>query len=294
MIRVVGVGVICGAAHGAGALLDVLDASTASNTKRTTPSNRIEDFDVTKYLDLRGLRPLSRASQLACIAATDALDQADHTGAGVALGTQWGSIDPLIDFNRVVMTQGASRVMPMAFPNVVVNVHAGYVAQFFALSGPNLTLCGVDGGTDAIVEAVAMLELGRSKMMLAGGCEDVGEHSTSEQGEGAAMLLLERVERDQHGVEVTVGVSGEASAAVRSALDGAMPEVVWNCGSEKVLDVSAGVVRHVDDVMGDCRAVNVPAACVAAVESVRRTAGSAVVVSSSGSGVTAIAFRRSS
>ena len=60
----------------------------------------------------------------------------------VVLGTRFASIEPLVEFNRVAVTDGPGLVNPSSFPNVVVNAHAGYLGILFGLAGPNVTLCG--------------------------------------------------------------------------------------------------------------------------------------------------------
>ena len=163
------------------------------------------DFDVADHLQLRGLRPLARASLLACVAAAKALRHPEPLPAApercaVVLGTRFASIEPLVDFNRVAVTEGPALVNPSSFPNVVVNAHAGYVGILFGLSGPNVTLCGEAAGLDALGHALDLLELGRADAVLAGGVEAYG--ATLSEGlrrtgagaleEAAAFVLLGR------------------------------------------------------------------------------------------------------
>ncbi len=161
------------------------------------------DFDVTKHLQLRGLRPLARASRLACVAAAAALRHPEPLPAApercaVVLGTRFASIEPLVEFNRAALTDGPGLVNPSSFPNVVVNAHAGYLGILFGLAGPNVTLCGEAAGLDAFAQALDLLELGRADAVLAGGVEAYGETlfeglrraGADEPEEAAAFLLL--------------------------------------------------------------------------------------------------------
>ena len=163
------------------------------------------DFDVDEHLQLRGLRPLSRASRLACVAAATALRHpqpppAARERCAVVLGTRFASIEPLVEFNRVALTDGPGLVNPSNFPNVVVNAHAGYLGILFGLAGPNVTLCGETAGLDALGQALDLLELGRADAVLAGGVEAYGETlfdglrraGADEPEEAAAFLLLAR------------------------------------------------------------------------------------------------------
>lgn len=163
------------------------------------------DFDVAEHLDLRGLRPLSRASRLACVAAAAALRHpaplpAPPERCAVVLGTRFASIEPLVEFNRVAVTDGPGLVNPSSFPNVVVNAHAGYLGILFGLKGPNVTVCGETAGFDAFGHALDLLELGRADAVLAGGVEAYGETlyeglrrvGAGEPDEAAAFLVLGR------------------------------------------------------------------------------------------------------
>ena len=164
----------------------------------------IEGFDVSEHLQMRGLRPLSRASRLACVAAAAALDypralELDPSRCAVVVGSRWGHIDPLFEFEQTAAADGPALVNPSHFPNVVANVHAGYLAILFGLSGPNVTLCGPGAGMEAIGLGLDLLDLGRADAVLAGGVEALGPALLEAEtrsggepapGEGAAFVLL--------------------------------------------------------------------------------------------------------
>jgi hypothetical protein len=166
---------------------------------------KIDDFDARAYLEMRGLRSLSRATLLAAVAADAALaSAADAAGnperEGVVLGTRWASLEPLFDFERTAARDGPGLVNPAHFPNVVVNSHAGYLGILFRRAGPNVTVCGAAAGLEAIGQALDLLLLDRSDGVLAGGVEALGGpvllglEATAADGaeEGAALLLLAR------------------------------------------------------------------------------------------------------
>jgi 3-oxoacyl-(acyl-carrier-protein) synthase len=188
------------------------------------------DFDVAEHLQLRGLRPLARASRLACVAAAAALRHPSPLPAApercaVVLGTRFASIEPLVDFNRVALTDGPGLVNPSSFPNVVVNAHAGYLGILFGLAGPNVTLCGESAGLEAIEQAFDLLELGRADVVLAGGVEAYGETlfeglrraGADELEEAAAFVLLSQSGSDL-GFDRDDVRAGGATAAAAGAL----------------------------------------------------------------------------
>lgn len=155
-------------------------------------------------LGLRGVRPLARAARLACVAAAEALaslpSQQARERVAIVVGTRFASLEPLVEFDRRAAVDGPGLVSPQAFPNVVVNAHAGYLGILFGLSGPNVTLCGAAAGAEAIEAAGDLLELRRADAVLAGGVEALGP--TLVEGlrragepvpaEAAAFLLLAR------------------------------------------------------------------------------------------------------
>ena len=193
------------------------------------------DFDVSEHLQLRGLRPLARASRLACVAAAAALRHPEPLPAtrercAVVLGTRFASIEPLVEFNRAAITDGPALVNPSSFPNVVVNAHAGYLGILFGLAGPNVTLCGETAGLEALGQALDLLELGRAEIVLAGGVEAYGDmlfeglrRAGEEEPEEAAAFVL--VGREGMGptleraalAEYGAGAAAGALAAVRAA-----------------------------------------------------------------------------
>jgi hypothetical protein len=157
----------------------------------------VPDETLASGLTLRGLRPLSRAARLAMAAAAQVLPPGSPAGErdAVVLGSAWASVDPLADFVRVAAREGEDRVFPMAFPNTVVSVHAGYVGSLLGLTGPVLAPCGPHAGLEAVLEAVRLLAHGRADRVLAVGAEASGgvvAAASPSTGEAAAALRLSR------------------------------------------------------------------------------------------------------
>lgn len=156
---------------------------------------RVDDLLLSESLALRGLRPLSRTARLAMAVAARVLPPASATGPGdaVVLGSSRSSVAPLAEFVQVAAELGANQVFPMAFPNTVVSVHAGYVATLLGCSGPVLAPCGEHTGLEAMVEACALLEGGRADRVLAIGA-DAAEPTVlaaaPDAAEGAASILV--------------------------------------------------------------------------------------------------------
>ena len=169
----------------------------------------IQDFDVKRYLDRKGVRDLSRTSQLACSAAAAnarGLFGVAAEDVGVVLGSAWGSLSTVITFEREAHLQGARFVDPILFTETVSNVPAGQVAILHGWSAFNATVSsGSASGLAGLRQALAFLEEGRGEVAVAGGADEInwplvtalqrraGSAGTSGavMGEGACFLTIE-------------------------------------------------------------------------------------------------------
>lgn len=212
----------------------------------------VADDVLAAALSLRGLRPLSRTARLAMVAAAEVFAPGTPAGArdGVVLGSAWASVDPLADFVRVAARDGEDRVFPMAFPNTVTSVHAGYVATLLGLTGPAVSPCGPHAGLEAVVEALALLDSGRADRVLAVGAEARGAvvaAAAPRHGDAAAALRLSGTPEADGAAAV---VTGCWTARDRGALPGdALRSATWV--DEPLLGAAAGalaVARAVEHV----------------------------------------------
>lgn len=209
-------------------------------------------FDAGTLLGRRKAWRLDRASQLALVAAAEAvadsgLDPAVWDGArvGVVLGCGFGGVATWERQYDVLRERGPSKVSPMTVPMHVLNMTAGYVAMEYGARGPNLvtaTACA-SGGT-AIGTARELLRSGRCDVVITGGTEasltplvsaafsQMGALSRRTDaiegasrpfdtgrdgfvlGEGAAVLILESAEHARgRGAFVHAYVSGYGASA---------------------------------------------------------------------------------
>lgn len=176
------------------------------------------------HLEGGNLRPLDRTGRLAAAAAGLALEDAgwsaelrEEREVGLSLGTMFGSVKTIAEFDRRALVAGPQYVKPFDFANSVINAAAGQAAIWHGLRGPNAT---VAGGTTAGLQALAygrdLIATGRAETVVAGGAEELcaesffgfarsGALATREAdavpfhverkgfllGEGAALLVLE-------------------------------------------------------------------------------------------------------
>lgn len=144
-------------------------------------AGEITDFQPQEFLGPKGLRTLDRSTKLAASGARLALSDASLTiteensaDIGVTLGTVLGSISSISDFDKEALVDGARYVNPALFPNTVINSPASQVSIKFNIKGFNTTIStGFCAGLDAINYAADFIRLGRAKIVLAGGVEEL-------------------------------------------------------------------------------------------------------------------------
>jgi 3-oxoacyl-[acyl-carrier-protein] synthase II len=186
-------------------------------------------------------RQLDRTGHLATLAAKRALAAATATGvpldktAGLCLGTMFGSLKTICEFDRRALAAGPQYAKPMDFANSVINAAAGQVAIWHGLEGVNATISGgPSAGLQAIAWAAELVRRGRASALLAGGADEVCDDAqlafgkrgdlTRDQArpfdarrdgfrlaEGAALVLLEGDVRDAEG-RAAAEIVGWASA----------------------------------------------------------------------------------
>jgi 3-oxoacyl-[acyl-carrier-protein] synthase II len=156
----------------------------------TTPFNvhiagEISDFDPLMFLGKKGLRTLDRSTRLISSAAKLAIDDAnlqitdDNTNSiGVSVGTTFGSLHSISQFDREGLIEGPKYVNPSHFPNTVINSPASQVSIRFKIKGFNTTIStGFCASLDAVSYAADFIRLDRADVVLAGGVEELCEET---------------------------------------------------------------------------------------------------------------------
>ena len=156
---------------------------TSSCPVRT--AGEIRDFDPVVYLGKKGLRDLDRSARLVCSAAKLAIDDAcfqvtddNSRSIGVSVGTTFGSLHSISQFDRAGLLEGPRYVNPSHFPNTVLNSPASRVSIRFNIKGFNTTIStGFCASLDALSYAADFIQLRRAKAVLAGGVEEFCEET---------------------------------------------------------------------------------------------------------------------
>ncbi|MEM7050024.1 MAG: beta-ketoacyl synthase N-terminal-like domain-containing protein [Acidobacteriota bacterium] len=140
----------------------------------------IADFSPREHLGPGNLRALDRTSRLATCGVQKALDAGTwgdngaREGLGLVLGTMFGSIRTISEFDRRCLEAGPQYVKPLDFANSVINAAAGQAAIWHRLPGINATLTGGPmAGLQAIGYGADRIRRGRSRSLLAGGAEEL-------------------------------------------------------------------------------------------------------------------------
>jgi 3-oxoacyl-[acyl-carrier-protein] synthase II len=148
-------------------------------------AGEITDFDALSFLGKKGLRDLDRSTRLICSAAKLAIDDskieitenATHS-MGVSIGTTFGSLHSISQFDRSGLIEGPRFVNPSHFPNTVINSPASQVSIRFKIKGFNTTIStGFCASLDAVSYAADFIRLNRADVVLAGGVEELCEET---------------------------------------------------------------------------------------------------------------------
>ena len=139
------------------------------------------DVSVEDFIDKRELRRLDRFTQLALVAGHLALqdsglelDKEDRTRIGTLVGTGIGGMVTWQEQSRVLFEKGGTRLSPFFIPMMIANMASGQMAMKYGLMGPSstvVTACAT--GSDAIGNALRVIQLGEADIMLTGGTEAV-------------------------------------------------------------------------------------------------------------------------
>jgi 3-oxoacyl-[acyl-carrier-protein] synthase II len=270
-VVITGLGVLCPAGNGKEQVWAALLAGRSGVARITLfdPSpypiqfaGEVKDFDPSTLASAKELRRMDRASLLALAAARQAVEDAglrpadlEEETTGVFIGSAAGGFQQLLEQHQVLLERGPRRVSPFFIQNMLADSPAGHVAIALGLRGPNMAVVSACAtGTQAIGEAVHVIERGDAEVMLAGGTEAPihpvilsgfavmhalgGSNEAPERAscpftldrtgfvlsEGAAVVVLETLERARaRGAFVYAEVAG--SAATCDAFDmAAAPE----------------------------------------------------------------------
>jgi len=217
-------------------------------------AGEVIDFDPLSFLGKKSIRDLDRSTKLICSATKLAIDDSkleiteyNTHSIGVSIGTTFGSLHSISQFDQTGLIEGPRFVNPSHFPNTVINSPASQVSIRFKIKGFNTTIStGFCASLDAVSYAADFIRLNRTNVVLTGGveelCEEIflgfhnlkylsgtngtepmccpfdGRRSGTILSEGAAVLVLESEEYAlTRGANILAQVLGYANAFDPSA-----------------------------------------------------------------------------
>lgn len=142
----------------------------------------VKDFRPGDYIDRKELRKMDRYTQLAMVAAMEAvgdsgidLDTVDKNRIGVIYGVGIGGIhtfeEEVLYYGQVKDEQGP-KFNPFFIPKMIADIAAGQISIHFGFHGPNYTTTSAcASSSNALADAFNLIRLGKADIILGGGAE---------------------------------------------------------------------------------------------------------------------------
>ena len=138
------------------------------------------DFEPSEFLSIKEARRLDRFSQLAVVAADEALGQAgwvpdvpyDPMRVGCVIATGIGGIHTIESQHDVMRDRGAKLISPLGIPQFMPNAAAAAVSMRHGIRGQSYgVVSACAGGAHAIGNALRMIQYGDADAAVCGGSE---------------------------------------------------------------------------------------------------------------------------
>jgi 3-oxoacyl-[acyl-carrier-protein] synthase II len=208
---------------------------------------RCSDFEPTDHLTRRQVRRSDRFTQLALVAAAEAISQAgldeapyERAEVGCVMGTGIGGLATIESEHNILREKGQGAVSPLCVPQMMANAAAGALAIEHDLRGQCFgTVSACAAGANALGSGARMVQHGDAIACVAGGSEaaitdlataafaEMGATSESGisrpfdrrrdgfvMGEGAGVMILEDAETaEQRGATILGYLTGYGATA---------------------------------------------------------------------------------
>ena len=158
--------------------IDYVTQFDASDMK-TKIAGEVKDLDVNEFIDKKDARKMDRFTQLALIAASEAvkdsgldMEKEDPWRVGCITGSGIGGIKTFEEQHTNYLEKGAGRVSPFFIPMMIGNIAPCQIAIKFNAKGVNeniITACA--SSTNALGTAFRHIQYGDNDVIIAGGCE---------------------------------------------------------------------------------------------------------------------------
>ncbi|MED1794352.1 MULTISPECIES: beta-ketoacyl-ACP synthase II [Brevibacillus] len=158
--------------------IDRLTAFDASDYP-TQIAGEVKDFNPELYMDKKEVRRTDRFVQFGLAAAKMAIEDAkleitaeNAERVGVYIGSGIGGLSTWEEQHSVLLEKGPRRVSPFFIPMLIANMASGAVSIQYGAKGPTssaITACAT--GTNAIGDALRLIQFDHADVMIAGGAE---------------------------------------------------------------------------------------------------------------------------
>ena len=143
-------------------------------------AGEVKGFEPKDYMDHKMARRSGRFAQFAVAASKQALcsgnleiDDSNRDEIGVVVASA-GGVFEMGNQDQVIETRGAHRVNPLLIPKYGAYMAAARVGRVLGVRGPNSTInSACASGTDALGQALNMIQNGATDVLLAGAAEAV-------------------------------------------------------------------------------------------------------------------------
>jgi len=140
----------------------------------------VKNFDPANFIDKKEVRRLDRFSQLALVAADEAIKDAGIDKEGVnrdRIGVIWasgiGGLDVFIEeIKGLVKNNSTPRFNPFFIPKMIIDIAAGHISMRHGLRGPNYATVAACASTNiAMLDAFNLIRMGKCTAIVSGGSE---------------------------------------------------------------------------------------------------------------------------
>ena len=141
----------------------------------------VKNLNIGDYLDRKEARKMDRYTQLALVAAKQAvedcdmdLENEDKNRIGVVFGVGIGGIKTFEDEVSYYAThkEDGPKFNPFFIPKMIADIAAGQISIMYGFHGPNyITSSACASSSNALADAFNLIRLGKASVIVAGGAE---------------------------------------------------------------------------------------------------------------------------
>lgn len=142
----------------------------------------LKGFNVEDHMERKEARKLDRFSQIAMVAAAEAVENAGLNNPDLdrdRIGVIWASgIGGMITFIEEMTNyntgDGTPRFNPFFIPKLILDIAAGHISMKYGFRGPNFaTVSACASSTHGLIDALTYIRLGKADAFVTGGSEAV-------------------------------------------------------------------------------------------------------------------------